>query len=207
MLSRGMFSRGYLHADQLRLAAALGPRDQRIVDAVARTAFHPFPIETEYPETRQDIRSFARTTLAAFGDAATSWSETAFQAISAEDALGTGAAQVAVAAGHPQTLGRVHDLLANALEAYPDDPIPLAVGDRLHELAYAIAMGGPRAREFAGPIHLLLARKVESWAPPFEMVELRPKRLCLVLEHIGGEEARIALSKPPCDSGADSPTE
>lgn len=110
MLSRGIFSRGYLHANELRLAATLGPRDQRIVEAVARTASRPFAIEREYPETKRDIRSLARTTLAEFGPAAAPWSETAFRAGSADDALGTSAAQVAVAAGHPQALDRVHDL-------------------------------------------------------------------------------------------------
>jgi hypothetical protein len=203
MLSRGVFSRGYLHANELRLAAALGPRDQRIVEAVARTAFHPFAIETEYPETKRDIRSFARTTLAGFGGAAAPWAEKAFQAISAEDALGTSAAQVAVAGGHPQALERVHDLLMDALEAHPDDPIPLRARDRLYELAHAIAMGGRRAREHADPIYELLGRKVESWAPPFGMLELPPRRMCRVLEHLGGEEARLAASKPPCDSHRD----
>lgn len=201
MLSRGMFSRGYLHANELRLAAALGPRDQRIVEAVARTAFHAFPIETKYPEARKDIRSFARTTLAGFGEAAAPWAERAFQAISAEDALGTSAAQVAVAGGHPQALERVHDLLMDALEARPDDPIPRGIRDRLYELAYA--MGGRRAWEYAGPIHRLLGRKVESWAPPFGMIELPPRRMCRVLEYIGGQQARRALSKPPCDSHRD----
>jgi hypothetical protein len=203
MLSRGVFSRGYLHANELRLAAALGPRDQRIVEAVARTAFRPFAIETEYPETKRDIRSLARTILAEFGPAAAPWSETAFRAISADDALGTSAAQVAVAGGHPQALDRVHDLFTDVLAAYPDDPIPLRVRDRLYELAYAIAMGGRRAREHAGPIDQLLGRKVESWALPFGMLELPPTRMCRVLERIGGEEARLALAKPPCDSHRD----
>ncbi|HJU77166.1 MAG TPA: hypothetical protein VJ597_04475 [Sphingomicrobium sp.] len=87
MLSRGVFSRGHLHANELRPAAALGPRDQRIVEAVARTACHPYAIETEYPEKTPDIRSFALTTLAGFGGAAAPWAEMALQASSAEDAL------------------------------------------------------------------------------------------------------------------------
>jgi hypothetical protein len=117
MLSRGVFSRGHLHANELRPAAALGPRDQRIVEAVARTACHPYAIETEYPEKTQDIRSFARTTLAGFGGAATPWAEMALQASSAEDALGTSAAQLAVAGGHPRALDRVHGLFTDVLAA------------------------------------------------------------------------------------------
>jgi hypothetical protein len=172
---------------------------------VARTAFHPYAIETEYPETKQDIRSFARTTLAGFGGAAASWADMAFQAISADDALGTSAAQVAVAGGHPQALDRVQGLFTDLLAAYSDDPIPLRVRDRLYELAYAIAMGGRAAQTHAGPIHELLGRKVESWAPPFGMLELPPRRMCRVLEYIGGEEARLAVSKPPCDSHRNLP--
>jgi hypothetical protein len=74
------------------------------------------------------------------------------------------------------------------------------MGDRLYELAYAIAMGGRAAQAYAGPIYELLGRKVESWAPRFGMLELPPTRMCPVLEYIGGEEARLAVSKPPCGS-------
>src|SRR5262249_20760937 len=44
MIAQGVFEKPFLFPDDLRVARIIGPRDRRIVDAVARTAFNPSPI-------------------------------------------------------------------------------------------------------------------------------------------------------------------
>ena len=196
-LAQGQFSASHLFGDEVRLARALGPRDPRIVEAVARTAFHPGVIVTEYP-LKGDIRSLARVTLAEFGDEAAQWSEQAYQAINADDALGTSAAQIAVATDHAQALEKVAQLLETILQQHAKNPIPRAPRDRFYELAYAMARAGPKAMAFADPIVKMMDRQVESWAPPYGMVSLRPRRMCRVLELIGGPDAQKALAREVC---------
>jgi hypothetical protein len=77
-VAQGIFARSYLHADETRLARRVGARDAAIVAAVGRTGFNKYPISTEYPELKRDIRTLARTTLAEFGAAGSAWSEQAF---------------------------------------------------------------------------------------------------------------------------------
>jgi hypothetical protein len=199
-LAQGDFSSAYLYADDVRLARALGPRDPRIVEAVARTAFSSQIITTEYSEAREDIRSLARVALAEFGPAAAQWSEQAFQEIGADDALGTSAGQIAVATDHPHALERVSQLLEGILQRFPNDPIPLYSRDRFYELAFAVAAAGPQAVPLAAPILKIMNRKVESWAPPFGMLSVAPWRMCRVLELIGGPDADKALAEEACHS-------
>ena len=198
-LAEDDFSPAYLHADEVRLARALGPRDPRIVDAVARTAFHPRVIETEYPESKQDVRFLARVTLAEFGSASAQWSEKAFSEISADDALGTSAAQIAIATDHQGALEKVSGLLQLILQQNPTDPIPIRSRDRFYELAYALANAGAKARPFAAPVVNVVDRKVESWAPPFfGILSITPSPMCRVLELVGGPESERVLSQEPC---------
>jgi hypothetical protein len=165
---------------------------------VARTAFNNHPIVTQYPELRADIRSLARVTLAEFGPAAAPWAVQAFDVMSSTDALGTSAAQIAVAAKHPEALGKVAGLLSAILDDQSKDPIQHAARDRFYELAYALAAAGPEARPHVQSVIRIMGRKVQSWAPPFGMVELAPRRMCRVLELIGGPEADRARVQEVC---------
>ncbi|MBM3527533.1 MAG: hypothetical protein FJX62_05545 [Alphaproteobacteria bacterium] len=197
------FAGSYLNGDELRLARRLGPRDPKIVEAVAATAFRKFAIINDYG-VRHDIRSLARVVLAEFGDVATPWSEQAFEAINTNDALGTTAAQLALAAGHPQALARITALLDDILKDNPKDPIPRLARNRFYELAHALALLGPRAQPHAGAVVQIMSRKVQSWAPPFGMLELSPRRMCRVLQLIGGSEAETILLKEVCRPKVDT---
>jgi hypothetical protein len=196
-LQQGKFSRSHLFDLELHLARRLGPRDTRIVASVAGTAFHPHPIKAE-SGVPDDIRSLARVTLAEFGTAAAPWSEQAYQAISSADELGTTAAQIAVSTGHPQALQKVAMLLDEILQKHSGNPIPRTARNRFYDLAYALAYVGPQARSHADPVLKIMDRQVESWAPPFGMVSLRPRRMCRVLELIGGPQTVPILAGDIC---------
>jgi hypothetical protein len=197
-LAQQMFSGSYLHAYPLRLARHVGPRDPAIVEVVARTAFHEYPILTEYPEFKEDIRSLARVTLAEFGAAAAPWSAQAYKAMNAQDRLGTTAAQIAVVTGHPQALQQVSQMLDTILRDNPKDPIRRDVRDRFYDLAYALASVGAKARDYVGPVIRIMSREVQSAAPPFGLIELKPRRMCRVLELIGGPDADRARASETC---------
>jgi hypothetical protein len=101
------------------------------------------------------------------------------------DPMGTGAAQVAVAGGHPQALQTVERLMTETLATLPKNRVvPWDTRNRLYEMAYALAFGGEQAKQYVAPLRDLMGRKVQSWAPPFGMVELPPRRMCRVLATI-----------------------
>jgi hypothetical protein len=137
--------------------------------------------------------------LAGFGAAASPWSDLAFGLMSSADPMGTGAAQIAVGAGHPQALARTQALMLDLLDAVPDGrPVPYRARNRLYELAFALGMAGSVAVPYAGPLVTLLGREVESWAPPFGMINYRPVRMCVVGEYIGGRAAAAARDPEFC---------
>jgi hypothetical protein len=174
---------------ELKLFARLPKRNPNIVKAVGQSAFNNTPQESDLFRSR-DIRPYARTVLAAFGKEATDFSAIAYQQMSAADSLGTGAAQVAAASGHPDALPRIRKMMEDLIASVPaDKALPYAVRNRLYELSYAIYFSGEGAKEYAAPIKAIMTRTVQSWAPPFGMVEIRPKRMCRLLEHIEGPAA------------------
>ena len=84
--------------------------------------------------------------------------------MSAEDAMGTGAAQVAVAAGYPDALERTEKLMLMRLAALQDIlVVSWHTKHRLYELAYAISFSGEAAKQHLEPIKILMRKKVESW--------------------------------------------
>ncbi len=198
LVNQNYFGGAYIFKDELGIARMMGPRDPAIVDAVARTAFNPHPI-MEDDVLKRDIRPLARSVLAEFGSAASAYGQQAFDQMSGDTALGTGAAQIAVAAGHPGALARTEELMDEILGQFPDT-IPRDSRNRIFELAYALAFAGPQARDHLDPVLDILDRRVESWAPPYGMVELEPVAMCLVLERVGGPEAEARLSEPPCNT-------
>ena len=200
-LEQRVFNGSYFFDQALRLARRLGPRDEKIINGVATTAFSSKAIPSG--SVSWDIRPFARVVLAEFGNAAAPWAEQAFQAINTGDPLGTTAAQIAVAAGHPQAAAKVSGLMDDLLLRYPADPIPRSVRNRFYDLAYALAVLGRDAVPHAKPIIRIMERKVESAAPPFGLVALRPRRMCSVLELIGGADAERILASETCNPSID----
>jgi hypothetical protein len=76
------------------------------------------------------------------------------------------------------------------LSATPEDEaIPFHTVARLRELSYAIYFAGPRGKEYTAPIHGIMRRKIESWAPPFGMLDIDPDELCGLLASIEGDAA------------------
>ena len=183
------FGKGRLVEYQLELAARLPVRNRYIVEAVGKSAFSVQVQESDIFKQR-DIRPYARTVLAGFGGEAKAFQVIAYEQMSIEDSLGTGAAQVAAATGHPDALPRIGRMMQNALAAIAADKVvPRATRDRLYELAWAIYFSGDAGKAHTKPIHTMMQRKVQSWAPPFGMVELQPKRLCGVLARIEGSDS------------------
>jgi hypothetical protein len=167
---------------QLKLASQFKEPTQYIVDAVAKSAFNSSMQPSEAPAL-EDIRPLARAVLAGFGEKAFAYADIAFGQMSADNSLGTGAAQVAVAAGHPLALGRVEQLMHEVLSAIPrSQAVPWEQKNRLYELSYALTLGREASVPHLAPVRDLLSRKVQSFAPPFGMVELKPKRLCLIFK-------------------------
>lgn len=180
---------GRLEEYQLKLASKLPNPSSYIVEAVANSAFNDTPQESEFFK-QKDIRPYARSVLAGFNGQLSAYGNQAYQQISSHDSLGTGAAQVAVASGYSDTLPRVEGLMKELLSSVPkDEVITWKTRNRLYELAYAINFAGKNSRQYTAPIKDLMSRKVQSWAPPFGMLELNPKRMCRVLENIEGKAA------------------
>lgn len=174
---------------QFELATKLPHRSDYLVDAIGNSAFNASRQPSEiFP--RKDMRPYARMVLAGFGPKAAKYSDTALKEMSTKDSLGTSAAQVAAAAGHPEALPRIRSMMKELLHGVPNNKaIPWHTRNRLYELAYAIRFAGDRGKEFTEPLRELMSRKVQSWAPPFGMVELNPKQMCEVLEAIEGKAA------------------
>lgn len=191
----GFFDERYLGEPSLWLAQQLGPRNPRIVEALARTAFS----ETAVPSDglRWDLRPFARLVLGEFGRTTAPWSKRAFDEMSIRDPLTTSAALVAVGGGHPRARERTRALM-NSLLGSVGNPIPYRTRNRLYDLSVALAMAGPAAEPYADPLIALLGRTVESWAPPFGMIDYRPVRMCNVALRIGGRVAAVARGQDYC---------
>jgi hypothetical protein len=181
--------KGRLQEYQLKMAAKFPHWSQYIVDAVANSAFNEIPQESEVFKN-EDIRPFARSVLAGFGTQASRYAAVSFEKMSADDSLGTGAAQVAAATGHPGALDRIQKMMENILSSIPENRvIPWNVRSRLYELSYAIYFSGDEAKKYSAPIQDLMRRKVENPAPPFGMLESSPKQMCEVLERIEGADS------------------
>lgn len=181
---------------ELYLARQLGPRNEAIVVHVANGAFRTTPI-SEWPYA--DIRPMARSVLASFGKHAAPWRDEALEQMHARDTLGTSAAQVAAASQDPGAVGAVARLFEQTLSQTPDDVIPRDKAKRLSELAFAIGAAGEAGRPYINLLTNLLARDVESAAPPFGIIARTPTEVCWALEMIGGPETGEPLSSERCE--------
>ncbi|MER8693539.1 hypothetical protein NKI77_20005 [Mesorhizobium opportunistum] len=180
----GHLQRGRLVEYGLELIARLPSPSENLAKVVAASAFNDSVQQSEiFPD--RDIRPLARATLAGLGKRAQPYADQAFELISIEDSMGTGAAQIAVAGEHPMALETVERVMADRLATLPRDRVvPRDIRNRLYEMAYALAFGGTQAKQHVAPLRDLMSRKVQSWAPPFGMIELPPRRMCRVLAKI-----------------------
>jgi hypothetical protein len=95
---------------------------------------------------RLGVRSWRATSARASGNMAA----TAYDQISSDNALGTGAAQVAAAAGHPGALERIANLMDQTIARYPQGgtTMPSERYKRLIELLWSFEVAGPPARDY-----------------------------------------------------------
>ncbi|MFT4510992.1 hypothetical protein [Caballeronia sp. 15711] len=199
-LNKGRFDR-----KELTLASHLQSPPANVVDAVAQVAFSPWPIidDDSGGQIDGDIRPYARTVLAGFGRESARYAAEAFEQISSENSIGTGAAQVAAAGEQPGALARTAALMNELLATVPNEtPIPLVTRDRLYELSWAIYFSGESAKDYVAPITRLMGRRVQSGAPPFGAIGLHPKRMCEVLSKIYGDSDRVNRDFPYCADDA-----
>lgn len=186
---RSVYIKGRLGETELEVASRLKAPAPHIVKAVGDSAFNAH-IQPSGTLSWKDIRPYARTILAGFGHRASQYRELAYAQMSIADSMGTGAAQVAAATGHPEALPRIEQIMEQALASQTSsEPIRWRTKKRLYELAWAIAFSGDAGRQYTKQIHVIMRRRVESWAPPFGMISHVPKRLCEVLGRIEGDAA------------------
>jgi hypothetical protein len=174
---------------QLTLASQLTNPGRSVVGAVADLAFSKFEQASEdFPD--KDIRPYARFVLASIGGGGDQYAQLAFDEITRKDAMGTGAAQIAVANGHPGALQRVKELMDELLLTVPiGKAVPRGTRNRLYELAHAISFAGSAGKHYSSPISTLMHMQVEGFVPHFGMLEMPPKRMCEVLKKIEGKNA------------------
>ena len=197
VVQQGMFNWYLLSSNELHLASMLGPRDPSIVTGVGRDAFGP---QVGSPDTRP----LARLVLAQFGSLAAPWSDQAFAAMSANDIAGTAAARVAIVTNHPMALQKASELISNILTEHPYGAIGTDDSARIFELANAMALAGPQAQPYIGPLVNASHRSVRVWFWDDEyFFSMPPTFLCQPLSVIGGNEAAKVLQQPWCSSQKD----
>lgn len=180
----------------LYLARQLGPRDEAIVRHVADGAFRSTAIgEGPYA----DIRPMARSVLASFGTEAAPWRDQALEQMHARDTLGTSAAQVAAASQDSGAVAAVAELFEQTLSKTPDGVIPRQTAMRLSELAFAIGAAGEAGRPHVELLSKMLAREIESAAPPFGIIARTPTEVCWALDMVGGRKAEELLESERCE--------
>lgn len=194
MIEEKIFSRDTVEPDYLRVAFMLDSDDQTIMDAVGKTAFHP---EGVYFFTG-DARPLARIVLSKYSSQSAKWSDQALVEISSKDKLGTSAAAVAASAGNLKAIKKISHLINEIIEASGQKAIKYEDTKTLYQLVVALALGGERAQQHISPLITLLNHKIESWAPPFGMIEVSPNYVCAALEKIGGTQAESVLQRAPC---------
>ena len=195
-----LFSPGRLVEYQLQLAAKLPHRSRYIVDAIANSAFNKSPQGSDVFHN-QDIRPLARTILAGFGEQAASYADTAYAQISADDALGTGAAQVAIATGHRDAVERTLQTIQKQVASFPSGEVSTWPRmNRLVELSYALYFSGEAAKLHLEPIKDLMGRKVVYNSQAFGRTKEDPEPMCKILWLIEGAQGHSIKNYPYCNS-------
>jgi len=160
-----------------------------LIKEIANTAFAKEPQQSE-TFTDLDIRPMARSVLASLGSASQDYSSQAFEEISWRDSMGTGAAQIAAATGHPQVLPKIEKTMDELLASYPsNDALPYPALIRMRELSWALYLGGEDAKNHTTPIKNMMRRKIIFAASPTFIADVSPSELCGMLAKIEGPEA------------------
>jgi hypothetical protein len=167
---------------QLELAAKLPNPSEYIIDSVASVAFSN-NVQLSETNVNLDIRPYARTLLAKFGLRAVKYQQIAFAQISSDSPMGTGAAQVAVASGHPKALEKIEQLMNEVLLSLSSNRFEYGAQlKRLEELSWALSFAGDGAKQHLKPVHaiLRLPRNIPDGLPPVIF--------CNLIERFEGKE-------------------
>lgn len=201
LIKNGSLSRGRLTEYGLNLIQKMKPPPTELIKRVELSAFNEHMQESGIFKKR-DIRPYSRSVLANISRKGADYSEKAFAEMSSKDSLGTGAAQVAVATGHPAALQLVEDMMWQLLNKNPKPTaISLETTNRLYELSYALYFGGEASRKHLTPLYEFMERKVQFWAFPFHtMVNVTPKRMCRILKLMGNPETNAGKHFEYCDA-------
>jgi hypothetical protein len=172
----------------LKLASKISNPSNYIIKTVARVAFSP-QIQLD---NGKDMRPIARSILASFGTKAKEYGDISFKEMSANDPLGTGAAQIAAATRYPKALSRIQELMYEILET--SEPINREERMRFYELAYAYLADKEAAEKYTAPIHDFMARDFAAWILP-------PKDMCRVLLKIHDMDTSVISTFDYCING------
>jgi hypothetical protein len=158
-----------------------------------------------------DSRPLAMQLLADQGRFAWPWRRAAMARMEADSAIGTGAAQVAVASGAEAALPKLSQLMTNKLaesrrvRAYTNGTeVPALAGrdaNRLIELGYAMARGGQAAQPYAQPVVAILDQRIARPVPPFGLFATFPTEFCRIARSIGGHASAAADRQAFCAVG------
>lgn len=194
--------------NNLQLAERLPPNPVR-ARGLAAIAFHQYPPPQSI--SFYDSRPLAMQLLAGQGRFAQPWSRAAIGRMEADTAIGTGAAQVAVAADAVSALPSVSRLMSDKLVharrvQAASDGGKVAVLDgrdanRLIELGYAMARDGRAAQQYARPVMAMLDQRIARAAPPFGLLATPPTEFCRIARAIGGNVAAAADARDFCAPG------
>lgn len=194
--------------NDLQLAERLAPSAVR-ARGLATIAFHRYPPPQDLKFT--DSRPLAMQLLADQGGFSRPWHGAAMRRMDSDSAIGTGAAQVAVASDPAAALPKVARLMSEKLaharhvQAYSDKGnVSVLDGrdaNRLIELGYAMARGGRLAQPYAQPVIAMLDQRIARSAPPFGMFATPPTEFCRIARYIGGPAAAAADRRDFCAAG------
>lgn len=195
---QGFVPSGNLDEIQLRLAAWFSEPDPKVITSVAASAWLAPAKPTRMP--RVDLRPVARTVLAGFGrTAAAPYAERAFREMSGDDSLGTGAAQIAAAAGYPGALSRIEFMMTELLRTTPADaPVPYIAKHHFYELAYALYYAGSDGLAHLAPVRQIMKRSVITLAVEFGHIPTQPRQMCALLDLMEGKDKSEAHQYDYC---------
>jgi hypothetical protein len=172
---------------ELLLALKISDPPQVLVDDVARVAFSEVPWQSEI-FVYEDIRPLARAVLASYRIRASKYGDLASKQMNSDSALGTGAAQIAVATNQLGSLEKTMQMMDSLIRSFPpQQTIPWNVRNRFYELAWALTYSTEKTSERVAAIEKIMSRKVQSNATTFGMVDLSPKKMCTVMAKISPE--------------------
>jgi hypothetical protein len=122
--------------------------------------------------------------------------------MSADDIAGTAAVAIAISTHHPHALERAAALVSETLRRHPYGNLGDRARRRLSELANAMAIAGPNAQPYIGPLiaaskHNVVGNLISSDEEPWNL-SAPPTYLCWPLKLIGGDQAQAVLDEPWC---------